>query len=62
MEGVPGVGDAGGMDHDRVCDLGSGEAVREEGGGMEMEYSMGWMGFEKLGRKTRVQAITVSAR
>jgi hypothetical protein len=60
MEGVHGVRDAGGMDHDGVCDLGSGEAVREEGGGVGMEYCVGRMGFEKLGRKTRVLAIMVS--
>jgi hypothetical protein len=36
------------------------EAVREERGGVGMEYSVGRMGFEKLGRKTQVLAMMVS--
>jgi hypothetical protein len=52
--------DAGGADYGRVCDLGLEEAVREERGGVGMEYSVGRMGFEKLGRKTQVLAMVVS--
>jgi hypothetical protein len=47
-------GDPSGVDHGGVCDLGLGEAICEEGGGVEMD-------FKKLGRKTRLLAIMVSA-
>jgi hypothetical protein len=60
LEGVPGARDAGGVDYGGVCDLGSGEAVCEEGGGVGVEYSVGRIGFEKLGRKTRLLTIMVS--
>jgi hypothetical protein len=61
LEVVPGVRDAGGVDYGRVYNLGSGEAVCKEGGSVGMEYSMGRMGTEDLGRKTRLLAVMVSA-
>jgi hypothetical protein len=60
MEGVPGVRDAGSMNRAGVCDVGSGEAVCEEGDSVGMEHSMGRMGIEELGRKARVLAVMVS--
>jgi hypothetical protein len=53
-------GDAGAMDRGRVRYMGPGEAIREEDRGVRMEYSVGRMGSEELGRKTRVLTITVS--
>jgi hypothetical protein len=62
MECMPGVRDVGGVEYGGVYNLGSREAVREEGGGVGVGYSVGRMGIKELGRKTRVLAITVSAR
>jgi hypothetical protein len=60
MEVIPVDCDASDVDYGGVCNMGSGEAVREGGGGVGMEYCVGRMGSEKLGRKTRVLAIMVS--
>jgi hypothetical protein len=53
-------GDADGMDRGRVRHLGSRIAIREEDRGVRMEYSVGRIGSEELGRKTRVLTIMVS--
>jgi hypothetical protein len=43
LEGVPGARDACGVDYGGACDLGSGEAVREEGG--SVGWSIAWAGW-----------------
>jgi hypothetical protein len=60
VQDVLGDGDAGGMDRGRVRHLGSRKAIREEDRGVRMEYSVGRMGSEELGRKRRVWTIMVS--